>query len=340
MKILSIPIEPLEERYSVQWDNWFMYQFREHSVDVKTIYGDKTSGKINSGSFLDVIETNQYKNSQLQKILEYLKTYDDKETLVLFFHDLWNPALTSIAYIRDGLGLKNLRICGCLHAGSYDPFDFLNKREMTHWAKYIEAGWFRGIVDKIFVATNYHKELVVKERLGLMDKKVVVTGFPIYNDFKQPVGKIDDGRGPIIVFPHRLDSEKNPQLFDRLRHELQLKHPEWLFIKTKEFAKSKEGYYRILQSADVAVSFADQETWGIAMQEAVICGCTPIVPNRLSYKEMYHNNFLYNCFEECVKKIEQEILKPSVVELMQQKATILENGRNAIPNMIKEMQKL
>ena len=36
-----------------------------------------------------------------------------------------------------------------------------------------------------------------------------------------------------------------------------------------------------------------QETWGIAMIESVLSGCIPIVPDRLSYSELYPALFKY-----------------------------------------------
>jgi hypothetical protein len=47
----------------------------------------------------------------------------------------------------------------------------------------------------------------------------------------------------------------------------------------------------LLQRAKFAVSFADQETLGISMYEAACAGACPIVPNRLSYNEMYSPMF-------------------------------------------------
>ena len=33
MKLINIPIEPLEERYSVQWDKWFAEAFVDFDVE-------------------------------------------------------------------------------------------------------------------------------------------------------------------------------------------------------------------------------------------------------------------------------------------------------------------
>jgi hypothetical protein len=337
MKILSIPIEPLEERYSVQWDKWFTEQFVDAGLNFDVIYGGVTSNKINRGSFLDVVETNMYKTSQLYAILEILSTYDDKEPLVLFFHDLWFPGLTNIAYIRDGLGLQNLKICGCLHAGSYDEHDFLNKKEMTFWAHDLENCMLGSIADEIYVATEFHKNLLCSNR-EVHPSKVQVTGFPIYPVFVDKPLKPLAERGDIVVFPHRLDSEKRPDLFDKLKQDADINTMH--LIKTKEIAKTKAGYYKILQDSLIAVSFAEQETWGIAMQEAVLCGCIPVLPNRLSYAEIYDKIFLYNTFEEAKEMIKIFAVNPPTTTFEKQRQQIIEKGEQAIPNIIKHIQAL
>jgi len=331
MKILNIPIEPLEERYSVQWDRWSKEEFAAANLDFTTIYGGESlSGKINRGSFLDVIETNSYKTEQLQYIINFLSNYDDKEPLVLFFHDLWFPGLANIAYIRDGLMLKNLYITGCLHAGSYDAYDFLNKQQMTPWAHSLENSMFE-IVDQIYVATNYHKELICSKRTVDKDK-IHVTGFPLYPDFVP----ITLTKQNIIVFPHRLDSEKQPELFTTMCREV----GRWNWLKSKEYASNKEEYYELLNLSKIAVSFALQETWGIAMQEAVLCGCIPLCPNRLSYPELYEEEFLFDNFEVAKFKILHFMLIPPHGLLLRQQEMILKKGAAAIPNIIQHIKSL
>jgi len=330
LTILNIPIEPLEERYSVQWDKWFTEGFTNSEIPFTTIYGEKTSGKINVGSFLDVLETNQYKVSQLSKIIGYLKTYDNKEKLVLFFHDLWFPGLETIAYIRDGLGLDNLKICGCLHAGSYDEWDYLNKVGMTPWAEHMENGWFSQIADQIYVATEFHKTLLHTKR-QIPNEKITVTGFPMYPDF---LPKKMPEKENIIVFPHRLDAEKKPEMFETMCQRISPDYWEWKWFKSKDVTKNKKEYYELLCKSKIAVSFALQETWGIAMQEAVLCGCVPICPNRLSYTELYESSFLYDSYEEAASLIRRYINYQPTNALWEQQKKILKRGSEAIPKII------
>jgi glycosyltransferase involved in cell wall biosynthesis len=103
-----------------------------------------------------------------------------------------------------------------------------------------------------------------------------------------------------VIFPHRLDAEKQPELFTKLAAQLPEKFSA---IKTAEVcANDKAKYYRILNKGKVAISFAKQETWGIAMQEALFCGCIPILPARLSYKELFPPVCLYKSDSDVLKK--------------------------------------
>ena len=289
-----LPIEPLEERYSKQWLQWTCDYVWNNNIEHIVICPD-SYGEINTGAFLDVVNTNVFKNAQMQSILQLFKKGQVKDGDIFWFHDMWFPGLEMLAYIRDGLGI-DFKIYGMLHAGTYDSHDFLAKKGMRKWGKFLESSWFN-IVDGMFVATEFHKRLVKRGSTGLVSKRVHVTGFPMYaSRFAMPQRKAHN-RDKIIVFPHRLDEEKQPHLFSQLKQEMLEKYPwcrNYQFIKTKEVCKTKEEYFQLLCRAEYAVSFALQETWGIAMQEAVLCGCIPIVPARLSYREMYPYVFQYD----------------------------------------------
>ncbi len=335
MKIINLPIEPLEERYSIQWDKWFKEQFEISDIDFITVRGRKTKGKIIHGSFLDVFDTNIYKTTQLYNLMNILLERDDEEPTVLFFHDLWNPGLANIAYIRDGMNMKNLFIVGCLHAGSYDRNDFLSKQKMNPWARLFEESMFE-IVNQIYVATQYHKDLIFTNR-EVDRNKIFVTGFPMFPDF---IHHYHVTRDPIVVFPHRLDSEKRPDLFDRMVEIESVHNWKWSWIKTKDVADTKGKYYDILGKAKVAVSFAEQETWGIAMQEATLLGCIPVVPRRLSYPELFDGLFTYTNFEEAKLLIRRFMQDPPLETLHWQQSEILRKGREAIPRMIDHIKML
>jgi hypothetical protein len=61
----------------------------------------------------------------------------------------------------------------------------------------------------------------------------------------------------------------------------------------------------LLQAADIVVSTAIHEFFGVAVVEAIYCGCFPLLPHRLAYPEMlpveHQGRCLYDGFEELVE---------------------------------------
>ncbi len=334
--IWNIPIESLEERYSAQWNKWFPKYFEMNNIAYEDIYPLPLSNEINDGAFLDIITTNHFKASQLQAICKLFHMGKVNDGDVFFFHDLWFPGLEMLAYIRDGLGIK-FRITGVLHAGTWDHWDYLSQRGMGKWAKDLENSWLK-FIDSIFVATSYHKQLIVDQRITDAGK-IHVTGLPIYDDFSVEGLEKEN----IVVFPHRLDKEKQPHLFDRLEKELKEEKlfKDWTFVKTKEVCNTKEEYYNLLSRAKIAVSFALQETWGIAMQEALFCGCIPFVPNRLSYSEMYSFGLRSSVFDSTRWHLQQyaqgDAKCPYAVYAESTRRDLLKRGKVAIPNIVRHL---
>ncbi|QDT30778.1 tRNA-queuosine alpha-mannosyltransferase domain-containing protein [Thalassoglobus polymorphus] len=81
-----------------------------------------------------------------------------------------------------------------------------------------------------------------------------------------------------------------PECFSKAREEFQSNIVHW------GFAESKERYFELLAQADVVVSTAIHEFFGIAILEAMNAGCVPILPQRLSYPELVRDEtrFLYD----------------------------------------------
>lgn len=53
------------------------------------------------------------------------------------------------------------------------------------------------------------------------------------------------------------------------------------------YLDSRQDYLTVLGQADVVLSTAHHDFQGLALQEAVACGCVPVVPDRLAYPEYY-----------------------------------------------------
>jgi len=71
-----------------------------------------------------------------------------------------------------------------------------------------------------------------------------------------------------------------PAVFDQAHNDFRDYIDYW------GYQKSREDYERILSEADVVVSTANHEFFGISVIEAVAAGAYPLVPDRLSYPEI------------------------------------------------------
>ena len=298
-----IPIEPYETRYTADWIYDYEMTFEMCNVRYTTILGKTTSTKVTTGGVLDACGTHLYKFSQLQDIINRIQEGKITDDDIIFFADLWFPGLESLFYIRNMLNLK-FQICGIFHAGTYDEADITYRNHMRDWGRYLEACWFTDI-DKIFVATEFHKQLLLSKSFiveGLKDK-IYVTGLPFYADSLRHEYPIKKSNENILVFPHRMDVEKHPEVFDELIDWLLKKNVKFTPIKTIVETKSREEYFNILAKSKVMVSFADQETFGYSTLESMALGNIVVVPNKLSYVETVPKEYRYNTKEECFNMV-------------------------------------
>lgn len=120
---------------------------------------------------------------------------------------------------------------------------------------------------------------------------------------------------PLVVWNHRWEYDKNPELFfDALRRlkargvafSLALMGEQYEIIpkvfetavqefrqeiRVKGFLESAREYRSWLARGRVVVSTAIQENFGISVMEAVAHGCFPVLPDRLSYPELIPEPF-------------------------------------------------
>lgn len=284
---LILPIEKIEERYSAQWWTWTLAALAGHPEWGARIIGNPEPQRIHLGQFLDVYGTCLYKSDQLFQTIRVLEETQPRPATVVLY-DAWYPGLEALAYIRDTTG-RDLRIVGVLHAGTYDPYDFLAQQKLTYWARNLEKSWGK-LLDKILVATEFHRSLLVENR-GIDVRKIRLVKFPVFEDKDRRATT----KGRIVVFPHRLAPEKQPEVFEAVQNYYFNTYGDngTAFVMTKRKCSSKEEYYNLLARSKVSFSSALQETFGIAMQESINLGCVPIVPDRLAYRDTIPPEYRY-----------------------------------------------
>ncbi len=133
---------------------------------------------------------------------------------------------------------------------------------------------------------------------------------------------------PVILWNHRWEHDKGPELFFSSLYSLQKKQIPFQLIvlgqsfkrqpacfqeakeKLKEqilhfgYIHSKEEYSDLLHRGDIVVSTAYHEFFGLAVIEAVRAGCTPLLPDRLSYVELFDNCYRYDS-HQLTKRLSQ-----------------------------------
>jgi glycosyltransferase involved in cell wall biosynthesis len=81
------------------------------------------------------------------------------------------------------------------------------------------------------------------------------------------------------------------------------------------YAADAGEYAHLLWQADLVLSTALHEFFGVSIVEAMYCGCVPIVPHRLSYPELIpaalHQRCLYDDFAGLIGRLKSELEQQS-----------------------------
>jgi len=140
---------------------------------------------------------------------------------------------------------------------------------------------------------------------------------------------------PLVIWNHRWGFDKNYEMFFSVLEELndmgldfylalmgensgvipeKFKKAEKKFrdrIVQFGYVPSREEYEKWLKRGAVVISTAMQENFGISVIEAIVMGCVPLLPDRLSYPEIlpeeFHEHFLYKNRHDLIEKLSMTI---------------------------------
>ena len=299
MTIFLVDLEAVESRYTGQWKTHLPKLLRSKGHDVTVIEGPSDIPSATTpGAFLNFGGTNIYKARQVEEFSRLFTSGKVNGGDHFIFTDAWHPGIINLKYMSELLGIK-VKIHALWHAGSYDPADFLGRLiGDTPWVRHTEKAFFNAI-DYNYFATDFHINMFIENLLGedkrngrmryMKDDHIVRTGWPMeYMDDTLTMYK-NMPKKDLILFPHRIAPEKQVDIFRDLKQQL----PQYEFVVCQDTQLTKNEYHNLLGSAKVVFSANLQETLGISAFEGAIVGAIPMMPDRLSYVEMYIEEFKY-----------------------------------------------
>lgn len=207
-----------------------------------------------------------------------------------------------------------------------------------NWASMVAA-------DHVFVNSDFHRTALFDALPDLLERppdhrhvhlieavRARCTILPVGVDVGavRAAGDRRDDGDPIVLWSHRWDHDKAPELFFRALRRLD--HEGLPFrvalaganvrADPREFVEAEErfgprlvhaghlprdGYVDLLGRSAVVVSTAVHEFFGVAMVEAMAAGAVPLLPRSLSYPEVvpptYHEAVLYGAYGDMVRRL-------------------------------------
>ena len=307
-KVFLVDLEPVETRYTAQWKEHIPNLLKGAGHDVEILSGPTDiPSSTTPGAFLNFGGTNIYKSLQVEGMGRLFCSGSVKPGDHFLFTDAWHPGIINLKYMSELLGIPVITH-GLWHAGSYDNYDFLGRLiGPERWVRHAEKSFFYAFNHNYF-ATEFHVKLFFDELLhdGVplenpwydeewQDRytddngKIVRSGWPmeympeILSPYKNKTKR------DLIVFPHRIALEKQVEIF----RDLAVNLPEFEFVVCQDNELTKDEYHNILAETKIVFSASLQETLGIGAYEGAILDAMPVVPDRLSYSEMYPECFKY-----------------------------------------------
>ncbi len=242
---------------------------------------------------------------------------------------------------------KNLPTVVYFHENQFEYPDHDNNPRDLHFAfsnittlLAADAGWFNSQFNLESLLEHFQKWLKIWPDFQPKDavrdirdrSRVFYPGISV-DEIDVPVGTSARESSLHLVWASRWEHDKNPEglyeilsgIADKIDFRLSVVGEQYaacpsVFATIRErfgdvildwgFQKRRQDYLAILSQADVILSTAHHEFFGISVVEAMALGCIPLLPNRLSYPELLRvedcperKRFLYESNEEAMAKL-------------------------------------
>jgi len=311
----------IEPYYSGSHKRWIdSYQkHSNHNIEILTLPGNKWKWRMHGGAItlanlfmensnsFDLILCSDFLNLPVFKALCSEKL--NHTPIVMYFHENqlsypWSPHDSDINLNRD-LHYHYINYTSSL----VSDFNLFNSN--YHLNSYLAS--LEKYLKKMPDFNNFKTIDLISEK-----SDVLYTGCDL-NKFDQHK-KNQESKVPLILWNHRWEFDKNPETFfntlfklknNNINFELavigeQFKEYPKIFDKAKQiletnivqfgFCESFTEYAQWLWKADILPVTSNQDFFGISIIEASYCETYPLLPERLSYPELFDINTNPECF--------------------------------------------
>jgi glycosyltransferase involved in cell wall biosynthesis len=283
-EILSLPAR--------KW-KWRMRLAAPYFADqINKLPADKTYDRILCSTFVDVATFRSLVDKRFQQIPFYT-----------YFHE------NQFAYPVQKEDERDF------HFGLTNLTTVLASDRVAFNTRYNLDSFFEGVEELLKICPDMQLDNLIDQIQG---KAVILNPGIDFSDFPDPsTCKPNSDNPPIIVWNHRWEHDKGPEYFFETLYDLDAngidfrlivlgqsfqRQPD-VFAEAKRklahkiihfgYVESRQEYIKLLCKANIVVSTAIHEFYGISVIEAVRADCIPVRPNRLSYPELFPAEYLY-----------------------------------------------
>jgi len=309
MRILLL--EPYSTGSHAQWAAGYQ-KHSNHDVEIFALVGANWKWRMHGGAvtlarrFMDSDVTPDLIVASDMLDLTTFQSLTRRKTsatpMAVYFHENqmsypWSPRDKDVAQNRDK------------HYGFINFATALAADAVFFNSQYHLESFFTGLVGLLKHFPD-HKELGsaerIREKSSVLRLGMDLRRFDGYGGRSSGGGK----EGPLIVWNHRWEYDKNPDEFFKALRKLagegvpfrvavlgeKFSQVPVVFFKAKDalgsrvvqfgYAEDFDTYARWLHSGDILPVTSRQDFFGASVVEAVYCGCRPLLPRRLAYPEL------------------------------------------------------
>jgi hypothetical protein len=282
MRIIFVPQYPAKMRYQEWWFTQFPIEFEKKGYEVvtlgKNILSSLSSEAAQKEMFSPIKAAIDF---ELAQINEYI-SMDILDDDILFLADLSFPGFFSNVLYHK----KPHKCYAFCHATSLNNLDYF---EPVRFSKFPCETAHANLFRKIFLGSYYHMRKLSTWR------NTVVTYLPYPPELcksdviKEKKYKFCSASRPT---EQKVDTFIEKAIEGTFNDKIvRMDHSSW------------DSYYSFLSSSKILLISAKEDTFGYQIIDAIINGCVPIAPNKLSYPEILPKEYLYDDYNSLTKII-------------------------------------